>query len=326
MSERYQPEAKECALTASVVITTFRRPEMLGELLVALCPQTVGRLVEIIVIDNCPDSSALPVVRQHQCAELRYKREPRGGVVYARNCGVAAACGEYLIFLDDDEVPRAGWLDAWLNQANGKTDASFGRIVARPMAPCPDGLAHQIDRIFGRDLNRMTGQEISPLWAYLGTGNAMFHKARCFGCDDPFDDRFNARGGEDVWLIRSLVGRGMRLLWNRDAAVDELVPAERMSFTYIQQRRFNQGQLRGILAFGHGGIAGILRVATWMVAGVIQYSFFQIAALLARAFAPRHVADLRCRASGGLGKLMWRAQAQVQQYGGIAGPLRAPNG
>jgi len=45
---------------------------------------------------------------------VRYVHEPSTGVVHARNRGVREAGGEYLIFLDDDEVPAAGWLNAFL--------------------------------------------------------------------------------------------------------------------------------------------------------------------------------------------------------------------
>lgn len=303
-------------LTASIVVTTFRRHVMLGELLKALCPQTVGRPVEIIVVDNCPDSSAEAVIATHIGPGLRYIRELRSGVVHARNRGVSAARGDYVIFVDDDEVPGPLWLDAWLAQADGQTAASFGRIVPRLLAPCPEGLVNQVERTFRRDLDQPTGKDVSNLRAYLGTGNAMFHRARCLGTDTPFDERFNERGGEDVWLITRLVRQGYRLLWNHEAVVEELVPQERMTLESLELRRFNQGQIRCILAYGNGGISGAVRAAGWMFAGALQFLWFRGAALLAGLLAPRLVPDLRCRASGGLGKLLWRQRARVHGYGG----------
>lgn len=99
---------------ASIVITTYRRTAMLAELLGALRPQLRDHAVEVIIVDNCPDASARKVVRGEGDAALRYVHEKRSGVVHARNTGVAAASGAYVIFLDDDEVPCIGWLDAWM--------------------------------------------------------------------------------------------------------------------------------------------------------------------------------------------------------------------
>ena len=301
-------------MDASIIITTFRRTAMLAELLATLGPQLVGRPVETIVIDNCPDASARTTVESAGVPGVRYVHEPRSGVVNARNRGVAEAAGTYVIFLDDDEVPCPNWLDAWLAQADGITDMAFGRIVPRLLGPCPPSLASQIDRAYSREMLVSTGADISDKWAYVGTGNAMFHKARCFTTDAPFDLRFNARGGEDVWLIRSLVQQGRKLLWNRDALVEELVPENRMTLAFAKTRKFNQGQLRCILMYADGGIVGSLRVAAWMTAGAIQFVVFGFAARLASVLAPIRVADFQCRAEGGAGKLLWWRAPEFHHY------------
>lgn len=301
-------------MDASIIITTFRRTAMLSELLSSLGPQLEGRPAETIVIDNCPDASAQMAVESAGFPSIRYVHEPRSGVVNARNRGVAEANGTYVIFLDDDEVPCPGWLAAWLTQADGITDMAFGRIVPRLLGPCPPPLANQIHRAYSREMSGPTGADISDKWAYVGTGNAMFHKARCFVSDAPFDLRFNARGGEDVWLIRSLVRQGRKLLWNRDALVEELVPEDRMTLAFAKARKFNQGQLRCILMYGDGGLAGSLRVAVWMVAGAIQLVGFGLGARLMAVLAPSRVSDLVCRAEGGAGKLLWLRAPEVNAY------------
>jgi glycosyltransferase involved in cell wall biosynthesis len=300
---------------ASIVITTYRRTAMLAELLGALRPQLRDHAVEVIVVDNCPDASAKEVVRGEGDAALRYVHEKRSGVVHARNTGVAAASGAYVIFLDDDEVPCIGWLDAWMSQADGRTDMSFGRIAPRLLAPCPAGLIDQVTRNFSRDMRKATGEDISHLWAYLGTGNAMFHKARCLNQPTPFDLRFNSRGGEDVWLIRRLVLEGRRLIWNNEAMVEELVPDDRMSLRSLRIRRFNQGQLRCILMYGPGGLGGLVRVLPWMLVGAVQFAIFRTAAFLASGMVSSRAPDLMCRASGGAGKLMWWRKAVMRSYG-----------
>lgn len=298
----------------SVVITTFRRDWMLAEILEALLPQVTGQPAEVIIVDNCPHASTRSSVEAKAHPAVVYLHEPCSGVVHARNRGVAAANGSYLVFLDDDEVPGAGWLEAWMRQADGRTDMSFGRIVPRFLEEYPQELGRQLERNFSRDMGCDTGADISKSWAYLGTGNALFHKARCLGGAGPFDTRFNASGGEDVWLIRGLVEQGQRALWNHEAVVEELVPAERMQLSYLRMRRFNQGQLRCIMMLGSGGASGIARVLMWMGVGAIQYIGWLAASWIALLLRPDRVSDCLCRASGGAGKLLWWQKPRMQSY------------
>jgi len=301
-------------MDASIIITTFRRTAMLTELLEALKPQIESRAIEAIVIDNCPDASAQTTVEHGRSDRIRYVHEPRNGVVNARNRGVAEAIGAYLIFIDDDEVPCPGWLDAWLTQADGTTDMAFGRIVPRLLAPCAPELAAQTHQAYSREMPGPTGTDISDKWAYVGTGNAMFHKARCFASDAPFDLRFNARGGEDVWLIRSLQQQGRTLRWNREALVEEQVPEGRMTLQFAKARKFNQGQMRCVLMYGNGGLVGGFRVGMWMVAGTIQVAVFGLAARLLSGFDPIRATDFACRAQGGAGKLLWWRAPETREY------------
>jgi glycosyltransferase involved in cell wall biosynthesis len=255
------------------------------------------------------------VIAGHQSSwPVRHVHEQRSGVVHARNRAVAEARGDYVIFLDDDEVPSPGWLDAWMAQADGTTDAAFGRIVPRLLAPCPAELLEPTMRAFSRDMRAATGADITSRSAYVGTGNAMFHRTRCFVGEAPFDLRFNARGGEDVWLIRSLAQRGLRLLWNHEALVEELVPASRMTLASALTRRFNQGQLRGILNYGEGGLGGLLRVIPWMGVGAVQVGLFGAGAWIAAVAAPDKAASLRCRVAGGAGKLQWWRRPGQARY------------
>lgn len=304
----------DAGMDASIIITTFRRPEMLANLLDALRPQLEGCAVEVIVVDNCPEASAQSAVESGGDGGIRYVHERNSGVVHARNRGVREAQGTYVIFLDDDEVPYPGWLGAWLGQADGVTDMSFGRITPRHLGPCPAALVGQINRLFSREMAGETGTDISEYWAYLGTGNAMFHRARCLAGTQPFDLRFNARGGEDIWLIRGLMAKGQRLLWNREALVDELVPADRMTLSFLTARKFNQGQLRCIFVYGEGGLLGMARVGVWMFAGLIQLVGFGLTAKIGEFTAPDRAPDLLCRAYGGAGKLLWWRAPAVRHY------------
>ena len=83
------------AVEVSVLIPTFRRPELLRAAIESvLAQQQLTVDMEIVVIDNDPAGSARGVVADITSAgamELRYVCEPRPGISHARNTGVAAS-------------------------------------------------------------------------------------------------------------------------------------------------------------------------------------------------------------------------------------------
>lgn len=97
----------------SVVVTTYRRRALLEETLASIQAQTF-RDIEIVVID---DGSSPPTFSQEEAERLgiRYVHKPNGGQPAARNHGIALARGEFLAFVDDDDLWHPGKLEAQLD-------------------------------------------------------------------------------------------------------------------------------------------------------------------------------------------------------------------
>ena len=95
----------------SVVICTRDRPALLETCLDHLSQQEYPRF-EVVVVDNAPASDAVRslVIAGRGRLSLRYVAEPRAGLSWARNAGVAASSGEIIAWLDDDEEPDSHWL------------------------------------------------------------------------------------------------------------------------------------------------------------------------------------------------------------------------
>jgi glycosyltransferase involved in cell wall biosynthesis len=108
--------ALDAAPLISAVVCTRGRPARLRTCLRALSKQEYPAF-EVVVVDN---AAADDVVRDLVGAgqgdpgqggpPLRYVAEPRPGLSWARNAGIAAARGEIIAFLDDDEEPDRHWL------------------------------------------------------------------------------------------------------------------------------------------------------------------------------------------------------------------------
>lgn len=98
----------------SVIIPTHDRPDDLERVIDALMRQEADDVsYEVIVADNNSREDTRAVVDRALArgtpVPLRYVREPRQGVSYARNAGASIARASRLAFLDDDGIPVATW-------------------------------------------------------------------------------------------------------------------------------------------------------------------------------------------------------------------------
>lgn len=299
----------------SVVIPTYRRPEMLAELLDVLGRQLdADPAAEAVVVDNCPDRSAEAVVAA--VPALRYVHEALPGVAHARNTGVASTGGDYVLFLDDDEVPQPGWLAAFRAHAERGADMAFGRLRPVFEAPPDPGLAPLLTRLFSRDYDLPDGADLSAVHVELGTGNALFRRATCLSADIPFDPAFNRSGGEDIYLIQRLAAEGRALRWCPGGLALERVPATRMTEAYLRERRFNQGRLRCLFLYRRDGLKAAPRLLLWMGVGAAQIVLHGARAAGAALAGDPSVARERAELRGGLGKLFWWRGARADLYGG----------
>lgn len=121
----------------SVVIPTYRRPQLLLRCLTAVLTQRIETdAYEVIVVDDGHDDATRHLVESlidgaPLAAELRYLRPPIGrGPAVARNVGWRAARGAIVAFTDDDTVPAREWLAEGERVMNLHTDwvAMCGRV------------------------------------------------------------------------------------------------------------------------------------------------------------------------------------------------------
>jgi glycosyltransferase involved in cell wall biosynthesis len=109
---RARGEAIRSAPSISVVICTYNRPDRVTVCLEHMQQQRYPAF-EVIVVDNNPQTEDVRAyVASLDNPSFRYVIEPRVGLSRARNTGVAAASGDIVAFLDDDEEPDVFWLAA----------------------------------------------------------------------------------------------------------------------------------------------------------------------------------------------------------------------
>ncbi len=90
----------------SVIITTYDRRAFLEEALQSVLHQDYGDK-EIIVVDDGSDDGSWEAVKG---LPVRYEWKKNGGISSARNFGITLARGEYIAFLDADDLWKKGKL------------------------------------------------------------------------------------------------------------------------------------------------------------------------------------------------------------------------
>ena len=120
----------------TVVIPTCHRNDLLAKCLDSLAPgvQTLPTdQYEVIVTDDGSKSTAEQMLRE-QYPWAQWVAGPRKGPAANRNNGAKYAQGEWLAFTDDDCLPSAGWLEAYL------LAIPLGHLVYEGKTTCVEGI------------------------------------------------------------------------------------------------------------------------------------------------------------------------------------------
>ncbi|MBD2448462.1 glycosyltransferase family 2 protein [Nostoc sp. FACHB-152] len=147
-------EAENYNFNISVVIPTYNGAERLPKVLDSLLEQlgTANIRCEINIIDNNSYDRTFDVVQSYHKKfpsdyPIRYFLEKQQGITFARMRGVNESRGEFIAFLDDDNIPTPDWLlqsytfgkehphaGAWSGQIHGNFEINppenFSRIQA----------------------------------------------------------------------------------------------------------------------------------------------------------------------------------------------------
>lgn len=302
-----------------VAVPTFRRVGWAGELLSALVEQAERRPpCRVVVLDNDPDASAAvladhPAVRSGG-AQLHHVG--LGDVVSVRNAALELALEQdarFLVLVDDDELPSAGWLDA-LVDAQVRWQA---QVVAGPVRQeVPVRQRPHVRALLVRE-----GRDAGPFDGDVGAGNVLLDLDLVRRTGVRFDPRLGHGGGEDTLFFRQLARAGARFAWAPDAVVVERAVPARLTAPVLLRRSYRNGRSSLLVDQVLGSPPGLPRRAGALLGAGAAYL---PAAVLAAARGDREHA--------------WRRLYQVARHagrlrggagpGGYGGPARpsAPGG
>ena len=160
------PDQDAPRVPVTVVIRTKDRPALLAEALASVAAETHRPVEAVVVNDGGADVAGVVSSFADRLDVRLVDLRPGRGRSAAANAGIAAASGDWLGFLDDDDVLVPGGIAALLAAAGGTACVPYGRVDAyfRPQDAPP-----RLFRVFSRpfDADALLFENFIPFNACL---------------------------------------------------------------------------------------------------------------------------------------------------------------
>ena len=246
------------SMDVSVVISTYNRCSLLARALESLQHQeTSGVSYEILVVDNNSTDETRVVAQRFMDStpgRLRYIFEPKQGLSYARNAGIASARAKIIAFTDDDVRVSSNWVSRIKAGFAAEPSVDFlgGKVLPHWDETPPAWLTREHwtplalldygDQSFYVDVDR----PISLIGANCAFRKSAFEQVGLFRAD--FQRVKNGVGSlEDHELLLRLWQAGRKGVYLPDLTVTADVQADRLRKTYHREWHTGHGRFHAIL-------------------------------------------------------------------------------
>jgi glycosyltransferase involved in cell wall biosynthesis len=236
----------------TVAICTWNRCRLLAQTLEQMTRLRVPGDTDwelLIVNNNCTDATREVIRSYSHRLRIREIVEKKPGLSHARNCALAHAKGDYILWTDDDVRVDEGWLTAFSETAarypNG---AVFGGPIEPwfPVTPDPEFLVS-----FPALRTGFCGVDHGEPERYLGPeqyvwgANMAFRRAAVDGL--LFDPalgvcRMVFKIGEEKDFIQRVRQRGGSIVWSPAMRVQHYIDPSRMTRGYLKRRYTGHGR------------------------------------------------------------------------------------
>ena len=315
MQDTRSEHSNPATTITTIAMLTYRRDTELERVLPHLVDQasTVNPPADIVIIDNDPQGGARSLVEKWRASGVRYAHEPRPGIAAARNRAFdEARASRSIVFIDDDEIPGAGWLEALVTSWQRWGCAGVSGPVVSVFESEPVDPWVLASDVFTRR-RRTTGAVV----AGAATNNLLLDLDVVRRLDLRFDEGVGLIGGEDTLFTHQLIRLGGEIRWCDEAEVVEPVPAARSTRRWVLRRTFRAGTSwsRMELELAHGPMARsrvrlslVARAAVRLPAAALRYGWGRVSGDVG------HRARGACVMASYLGLLVGAAGRSLDEY------------
>jgi glycosyltransferase involved in cell wall biosynthesis len=191
------PEAMSSPLV-SVIIPAYNQGHYLGKAIQSVLDQTYPSFEVLVVDDGSTDDTAV-VTRQFADARVRYIYKDNGGLSSARNTGVRNSSGEFLTYLDSDDLFLPTKLSLLVEALQARPEAGFAAGQSIPIDENEQPISTIFDTPIPEDTRRLV------LGNPLHVGSVMVRRdwqARA----GEFDESLRSYEDWDMWLRLARLG------------------------------------------------------------------------------------------------------------------------
>ncbi|MEP6596187.1 MAG: glycosyltransferase, partial [Ginsengibacter sp.] len=214
----------------TVVVCTRDRANDLAHCLDAISQLDYTNL-DLLVIDNAPSNNDTEMLLKNRYPYIRYVKEPRPGLNWARNRAIVEARGEIIAYTDDDVMVDKKWVNelAILFVENPEVMVATGLVVPFELETKPQVLFEMYGG-FGKGFERKWFRKENKKmpWKLLGagqfgTGANMAYRRTTFDEIGHFDPALDVgtvtNGGGDLEMFFRVLKEGYTLVYEPAAFV-----------------------------------------------------------------------------------------------------------
>jgi glycosyltransferase involved in cell wall biosynthesis len=186
----------------SIVIPAYNEEKYLPSCLDSVKKQDFAKPFEIIVVDNKSTDSTVKIAKQFK---TKLVKEPRKGLIYARNAGFLASRGKYIVNLDADCTVPNNWLSQIYRHFKNNDDVC---LVTGPYVCLEKGQKKDWLNIFFAFFLNLYQKVFAEAFCYYG-GNTAIKKSALvkiggYDLNYPFDQisllrRLKKAGGKTIF-------------------------------------------------------------------------------------------------------------------------------
>ena len=200
----------------------------------------------VVVADDSSNKLVAMLLSEHIARwtfPIKIVNSSSNNISVARNLCMSNASGDFLAFIDDDEMADENWLYNFVDLINSsQADAAFGPVDA--IYPVESKkwicLAEPFVKYVGK-----RGDEV----ATGSTCNAFVRKSIIESLNLSFRSELGRSGGEDTAFFTEISRGGGKLVASDDALVYERVPVERLTIAHLSKRYIRGGQTYASIFF-----------------------------------------------------------------------------